>query len=56
MDGKKTYLFVICGLISSIALFVGAGDYSFDAIMKLVQVDSVLGAMAALRIALSKKA
>ena len=56
MNGKKTYLAVIAGLIASVALFVQAGDYSWNSIMRLIQSDAILGGIAFLRMALAKKA
>lgn len=56
LTGKKTYVAVIAGFIASVALFVQAGDYSISSILHLVQGDAVLAAVAALRLALAKKA
>ena len=55
MNGKKTYLTVIAGLVASVALFVQAGDYSLSSILHLVQGDAILGGIAFLRLALGKK-
>ena len=56
MSGKKTYIAVIAGIIASLALFVQVGDYSWNSIMRLIQSDAILGAVAFLRMAVSKKA
>lgn len=56
MNGKKTYLTVIAGLIASVALFVQAGNYNLDSILHLVQSDAILGGIAFLRMAVAKKA
>lgn len=54
LNGKKTHLAVIAGLVASIALFVQAGDYSLNSILHLFQGDAFLAAISFLRMAFAK--
>lgn len=59
LNGKKTYIAAILGLVSAVALYaqqVLTAGFTFDGLLVFVNSSAVLGAIAFLRSALSKKA
>ena len=59
LNGKKTYILVILGLVSAACLYAQAvltNGFTMDGLLQFINSEAVLAGLGTLRLAISKKA